>query len=54
MLLRQCVARSYADYGSENHRWHIGRLFVVFKAVLCAAIFTKSDCRRPVYVSPLK
>ncbi len=41
MLLRQCEARPYADYGSESHRWHIHRLHIALKAVLCAVIFTK-------------
>ena len=39
-LLHHCEARSYADYVSRNHRWHIRRLHVVLRAGLCAAIFT--------------
>ena len=52
MLLRQYGARQYAAYGAQIHRRHILRLFVVLRAVLCAAIFTKCGCRRPVHIMP--
>ena len=47
MFSRQYDARSYADYGAGNHRWHIHRHHVVLRAVLCAAIFTKFGCAAP-------
>ena len=48
-LLHHCEARSYADYVSRNHRWHIRRLHVVLRAGLCAAIFTTYGYRQLVY-----
>ena len=43
-LLHHYEARSYADYASGNHRWHIHRLHIVLRAVLCAAIFITFLC----------
>lgn len=47
MLPHHCVVRSYAAYGSGNHRWHIHRLPVALMAVLCATIFTKYCRQQP-------
>lgn len=48
-LLHHYEARSYADYASGNHRWHIRWHHIVLKAVLCAAIFTTYGYRQLVY-----